>query len=212
MPSVLASCRPNIKTRFVRCACPDPDAEMMLRVKRDEPGAFAELTRRFGSRIFAQLYRMIPDRQEAEDLTQDVFLRLYRARERYEPRARFATWLYHITQNVARNALRSRRRRPCARLNRMPGGDRDAFGDGILFDRGDAPSEPLERAELAGRVRAAVSELGERQRTALELHQFQDRTYAEVAEEMDMSPEAAKSLLYRARNQLRAHLGALVEA
>jgi RNA polymerase sigma-70 factor (ECF subfamily) len=190
----------------------DPEVGLMLRVRQGDSKAFAELMDRYWMRVFGRFCRRLGDRQEAEDLTQDVFLRLYRARERYEPRARFATWLYHITQNVARNALRSRRRRPCARLDRMAGTDGEVFADGLLFDRGDAPSEPLERAELAGRVRAAVSELGERQRTALELHQFQDRTYAEVAEEMDMSPEAAKSLLYRARNQLRAHLGALVEA
>jgi RNA polymerase sigma-70 factor (ECF subfamily) len=194
----------------------DPEVGLMLRVREGDTAAFAELVDRYWMRVFGRFCRRLGDRQEAEDLTQDVFLRLYRARERYEPRARFATWLFHITQNVARNALRSRRRRPCTRLTSTavgPGGpiDQDAFVEGLLFDRGGAPSEPLERAELAGKVRSAVSELGERQRTAVELHQFQDRTYAEVAAEMDMSPEAAKSLLYRARNQLRVNLGALME-
>jgi RNA polymerase sigma-70 factor (ECF subfamily) len=73
-------------------------------------------------------------------------------------------------------------------------------------DTGEGPSSPLEREEVADVVRAAVSVLGERQRTALELHQFHDRTYAEVAAELDMTPKAAKSLLYRARNQLRVAL------
>jgi RNA polymerase sigma-70 factor (ECF subfamily) len=189
----------------------DPEVGLMLRVRQGDADAFAQLVDRYWMRVFGRFCRRLGDRQEAEDLTQDVFLRLYRARERYEPRARFATWLYHITQNVARNALRSRRRRPCTRLDRLAGAEKDAFVEGLLFDRGDTPSEPLERAELAGKVRSAVSELGERQRTALELHQFQDRTYAEVAAEMDMSPEAAKSLLYRARNQLRVNLGPLME-
>ena len=71
---------------------------------------------------------------------------------------------------------------------------------------GEEPSRPVERAEVAVVVRAAVSNLGGRQRTAVELHQFEDRTYTEVAARMDMSPEAAKSLLYRARNQLRETL------
>ena len=86
MPSVLARRPPKTKPAYQRCPSADPDAELMLRVQRDEPGAFAELAQRFGGRIFAQLYRMIPDRQEAEDLSQDVFLRLYRSRRRYQPR------------------------------------------------------------------------------------------------------------------------------
>src|SRR5438132_883344 len=88
----------------------DADVELMLRVQRDEPGAFAELIERFRTRIFGRLYRILLDRQEAEDMTQEVFLRVYRIRRRYRPTARLATWLYHITQNVACNALRRRRR------------------------------------------------------------------------------------------------------
>src|SRR5215475_5071840 len=84
----------------------------MLRVRRDEPEAFAELVQCHWSRVFGRLFRWLQDRHQAEDLTQEVFLRLFRSRKRYQPRAKFTTWLYHITQNVARNALRSRRRRP----------------------------------------------------------------------------------------------------
>jgi RNA polymerase sigma-70 factor (ECF subfamily) len=76
----------------------------------------------------------------------------------------------------------------------------------MVSDQGESPSWPLERTELACAVRAAVAELATRQRAAVELHQFEDRTYAEVAAELDMTPKAAKSLLYRARNQLRDRL------
>src|SRR5438045_7043454 len=103
--SACALTRPSKKT-FLQ----DPDVVLMLRVKRDEPGAFAELVAQHGPRIFARFFRSFQNRQEAEDLTQDVLLRLYRSRKRYEPRARFSTWLFHITQNVARNAFRQRRR------------------------------------------------------------------------------------------------------
>ena len=89
--------------------------------------------------------------------------------------------------------------------------DFDLPVEALLPDRGECPSRPLERAEIAGVVRAAVSDLAGRQRTALELHQFKDLSYAEVAAEMDMSPKAAKSLLYRARNQLRANLTAFMD-
>ena len=136
-----------------------------------------------------------------------MFLRLYRARKRYQPRAKFATWLFHISKNVARNALRSRRRRPCVRLEALYGmAGQESPAERLLVDGSDSPSRPLERSELACLVRAAVSGLVGRQRTALELHQFHDRTYAQVAAELDMTPKAAKSLLYRARNQLRETL------
>jgi len=184
----------------------DPDVALMLRVQGDDAAAFAELLERYGARIFGHFFRVLGDRQDAEDLTQEVFLRIYRARKRYQPRARFGTWLFHITQNVARNAIRSRRRHPCVHLEVLSGREEGHLLESLLFDRGEEPSRPLERAEVSKVVRNAVSGLAGRQRTAVELHQFEDRTYNEVAARMDMSPEAAKSLLYRARNQLRDSL------
>jgi RNA polymerase sigma-70 factor (ECF subfamily) len=189
----------------------DPEVELMLRVKKGDTAAFAELVRRYRLPIFGRFVRWLGDRAEAEDLTQDVFLRIFRYRDRYQPRAKFATWLFHITRNVARNALRSRKRRPCVRLETLTAADEPSAGEWLLFDHGDSPSRPLERAELAVKVRSAVSGLAERQRAALELHQFEDRTYTEVAAALAMSPKAAKSLLYRARNQLRECLGAFVK-
>src|SRR5580704_7044484 len=127
----------------------DPEVGLMLQVQRDEAGAFAELVERYWTRVFGRLYRQLGDRQEAEDLAQDVFLRLYRARHRYQPRAKFGTWLFHIAQNVARNALRSRRRHPCVPLGRLGDpGDDDRAVDGLLLDRGESPSRPMERAEI----------------------------------------------------------------
>ena len=96
-----------------------PEVRLMLAVQREEPGAFEKLVQRYWPRIFGHFFRRLGDRQEAEDLAQDVFLRLYRHRKRYQPRAKFATWLYHISRNVARNALRSRRRHPCLRVGSL---------------------------------------------------------------------------------------------
>jgi len=180
----------------------DPDVRLMLRVAAGDDEAFGQLQARYAPRVFGYFCRQLRDRAEAEDLTQEVFLRLYRSRERYQPRARFATWIFHITQNVARNALRTRRRHPCVHLDPEAPASRSLL-ESQLHDRAETPSGPLERDELASMVRAAVAELASRQRAALELHQFHDRTYAEVAAELDMTPKAAKSLLYRARNQLR---------
>ena len=189
----------------------DADVALMLRVQRDEPGAFAELVRRYWMRVFGRFYRQLGDRQEAEDLAQDVFLRMYGARKRYRPTAKFATWLFHISQNVARNAIRSRRRHPHLRIDLVHTATEEHAVEPFLRSRYEPPSWPMERAELAGLVRAAGSSLGRRQRAALELHQFHDRTYSQIAAEMDMTPKAAKSLLYRARLRLRAHLTKLLD-
>lgn len=186
----------------------DPEVRLMLRVRDGDGTAFAELEARYRDRVLGWFCRRLGDRSEAEDLTQDVFLRLYRARASYQPRARFATWVFHITRNVARNALRSRRRRPWVRLDAAA--PEPGLLEALLPVRGDSPSRPMERDELAGVVRAAVAGLAGRQRAAVELHQFKELTYTEVAAELDMTPKAAKSLLYRARNQLRAVLEAFV--
>jgi RNA polymerase sigma-70 factor (ECF subfamily) len=190
----------------------DPDVGLMLRVQDDEAEAFAELVERYRSRIFGHFVRRLGDRQDAEDLTQEVFLRLYRHRKRYRPRAKFTTWLFHIIHNLACNALRSRQYRSSLPWNRLPLEQQERSRDDAATVSEGSPSRPLERAELAGVVREAVGELAGRQRAAVELHQFHDRTYAEVAAELNMTPKAAKSLLYRARIQLRSSLASFVEA
>lgn len=176
----------------------DTSTALMERVRRDQPGAFGDLVREFGPRILARYIRVFHDRQMAEDLTQDVFLRVYRARKRYRPRARFTTWLFHITQNVARNALRGLRRR-----NRLQLGLEEEGLPAAYLAAPEPTEDPLERKELARMVRSAISGLGRRQRTALEMQQFQNRSYAEIAAALDLTPKATKSLLYRARLQLK---------
>src|SRR5215470_11017423 len=96
----------------------DPDVVRMMRVRGDA-AAFAELVQRYWQPVVGRFCRQLGDRQEAEDLAQEVFLRLYRARGRYTPRAKFSTWLFHVARNVARNAVRTRRRHPCRPLSRL---------------------------------------------------------------------------------------------
>lgn len=181
----------------------EPDVRLMMRVRRDDPGAFRELLALYWPRVFGSFFRQLGDRQEAEDLAQDVFLRLYRNRRRYQPRASFATWLYHIARNVARNAVRGRRRRPAVPLSQLAApSNADPVEERLPAHRHEAPFVPMERDEMTRTVRSAMGLLARRQRAALEL-QFQDRSYTEIAAELDMTPKAAKSLLYRARLQLR---------
>jgi len=184
----------------------DPDAARMMRTRRGDVVAFAELVDHYWPAVVGWFVRQLGDRQEAEDLAQEVFLRLYRARHRYQPRAKFSTWLFHVAGNVARNAARSRRRRPCRPLGRLCGPQPDdAFSQTYLPDRGGDPARPLERAELAGQVRGALAGLAGRQRLALEL-KCEDRSYEEIARRLALSTEATKSLLYRARQQLKEML------
>jgi RNA polymerase sigma-70 factor (ECF subfamily) len=188
---------------------PDPDAVRMNRVRRGDAVAFAELVERYWGPVVGRFIRQLGDQQEAEDMAQEVFLRLYRARRRYRVRAKFSTWLFHVASNVARNAVRSRRRRPCRPLSRLCGPQPDdAFSQRYLPDPGDGPTRPLERAELAGQVRGALAALAGRQRLALEL-QCEDRSYREIAGLLALTPEATKSLLYRARQQLKEMLEAI---
>jgi RNA polymerase sigma-70 factor (ECF subfamily) len=184
----------------MRTAVADPEIQLMLRVQRDEPGAFAVLVTAYWDRVFGKFVRQVGDRQEAEDLAQDVFLRLYRSRKRYRPRAKLATWVFFIARNVGRNALRRRRRKKLTPIGLAFDGD-DLPGFAPLTDDA-APAAPVERAELARVVRGAVAGLNRRQRRAVEL-QFEDQSYAEIASALALSTKATKSLLYRARNELR---------
>jgi RNA polymerase sigma-70 factor (ECF subfamily) len=189
--------------------CPaDGDAGLMDRVRADEPGAFAELVGRFRPAVFGHFLRQLGDHQEAEDLTQNVFLRLYRARRRWRPSARVSTWVYHVARNVLRNAFRSRRRRPAHLLSQLPGPD--AESPAWLADEGDAPSRAVELAELGEVVRSAIGTLDGRQRAAVEMR-VRDQSYGEIADALALTPQAAKSLLYRARTQLRESLRAYVD-
>jgi RNA polymerase sigma-70 factor, ECF subfamily len=183
----------------------DPDVRLMMRVREGDNDAFEELARRYGRRVLGFFRREQFERGAAEDQTQEVFLRLHRYRHRYKAQARFATWIFFIARNVARNARRTQRRHPSVQLNPAAEEQR-SLSEAHLSGHWDAPSGSLERDELATAVRAAVAVLGDRKRTALELHQFQERTYAEVAEVLQMTAKAAKSLLYRARLELRTVL------
>lgn len=180
----------------------DPEIDLMLRVQRDEPGAFADLVAAFQTRVFARLCRCLSDRHQAEDLTQEVFLRLFRVRKRYQPRARLATWIFHIAHNVARNAVRSIRRHAWLRYVALE------QTEALCPDRFGAPGDrpPCERLEAAARVRAGLERLLDRQRRALELQHFDGYSYPDIARTLDMSPKATKSLLYRARIELREQL------
>jgi RNA polymerase sigma-70 factor (ECF subfamily) len=141
----------------------------------------------------------------AEDLAQDVFLRVYRARKSYEPGSKFSTWLFTIANNVASNALRSLSRRHEVNLSPPAPGETGGFPleSAALAASGMMPSRQLDKAELRQIVQTAIDALNERQRMAVLLCKFEHLSYAEIGEIMDLSPQAVKSLLSRARANLR---------
>src|SRR5947209_20477587 len=147
----------------------------MLQVRNDEPGAFEELVERYQHRLVAVMNHLVGNAEEAEDLAQEVFLRVYRARKKYRPRSKFSTWLFTIANNLALNSLRSRQRKPVVPLNLRdsgPLGPRPA--EQLVVDSGHQPVQHMQQQELAGIVARALDELNERQRIAVVLNKFED--------------------------------------
>ena len=182
----------------------DPDIRLMLRVRADDRAAFAELVEKYQHRLVGIMHHIVGKADEAEDLAQEVFLRVYRTRHRYTPKAKFATWLFTIANNLALNVLRDRKRRPTQSLD--PGDSSSPAGFRAVpmpADRGEAPTHHLQQVELEAVIRAALEDLNDRQRLAVVLNKFEDMNYAEIAEVMDLSVKAVKSLLSRARGKLR---------
>jgi RNA polymerase sigma-70 factor (ECF subfamily) len=191
----------------------DPDVRLMLQFRNGNGAAFEELVLRYQSRLLTILEHLVGNRELAEDLTQDVFLRVYKARLRYEPGAKFSTWLFTIANNVASNANRSRSRR---REVGVPGGNGSDTSP-LQLDQlakaasGFMPTRALDKAEQAEMVRQAVASLGERQRMALLLAKFEGMSYQDIADTMGLSVQAIKSLLSRARVNLKEILTPYVE-
>jgi len=193
----------------------DPDVRLMLLVRDGNAAAFEELVRRYQNRVLAVLRHLIPNRQNAEDLTQDVFLRVYRARENYVPNAKFSTWLFTITHNVAKNAVRQlSRRRECQSDSQNVRGRSAGFrlDELATAESGLQPARQLDRLEMGEVVRLALESLPERQRMALLLAKFEEMSYQEIADTMELTIQAVKSLLSRARGNLRDALQPYVEA
>lgn len=184
----------------------DPDIRLMLLVRDDDAAAFGELVERFQHRLIAVLHHIVGSSDEAEDLAQEVFLRVYRTRKSYTPKARFSTWLFTIANNLALNALRDRHRRPVVSLETLESGVAGARTAEAATARDEAPAHNLQQQELAEVIRRALDELNERQRVAIVLNKFEDMNYAEIADVMELTTKGVKSLLSRARAKLRESL------
>jgi RNA polymerase sigma-70 factor (ECF subfamily) len=177
----------------------DEDVQLMLAFRQGDDAAFDTLFRRWAGPLLRYLQRMLRDPATAEDLVQEAFLRVHRARDRYQPDARFSTWLYRIATNLALNELR----RP---VRRDPHDSMDADGASPLPDAGPGADRVADARRQVAALEHALGELPDRQRAALLLSAAEGRSYAEVAEMLDVTESAVKALVHRARSQLASRL------
>ncbi len=186
------------------------DAELMLRVKDGDEESFANLLSKHRDPVINYLYRMVQNAAVAEELAQDVFLRVYRARKTYEPKAKFTTWLYRIATRVALNSLRDGRVARASVPLDSPSGEpiRELLAAG--------PTVPTVEDRLVADVRAreirsTILALPEKQRAAVILHKYQELDYRAIAASLECSESAVKSLLFRAYETLRGRLAHLAQ-
>ncbi len=185
----------------------------MLDVKAGDERSFELLLQRYRTPLVNFLYRMVRAREEAEDLAQEVFLRVYRARKDYVPSAKFTTWLFRIATNLALNSVRDNR------YQRME----VSLDAPVTVDAEDGDEKPLDIAEKHPNIeqylveesrkkmiRHAIDKLPEKQRAAVLLHKYQELDYGDIAKILECSESALKSLLFRAYETLRVELAPLV--
>jgi len=185
----------------------ETDLDLMLRVRDGDAASFEVLLRRYRLPLVSYFRRMVRDQALAEDLAQEAFLRVYKSRERYQPEAKFTTWLYRIATNLALNAIRDRR-------DEVSGSaDDDGEGSGVLerfIDPCPTVEQRLVQRDRERLIRQSVESLPENQRAAVILHKYQEVDYRQIAGILSVSESAVKSLLFRAYETLRLRLEPLL--
>jgi RNA polymerase sigma-70 factor (ECF subfamily) len=182
------------------------DAEIMLRAKAGDESAFAYLVQKYRRPMVSFMYRMSHNAAAAEDLAQEVFLRVYRSRTSYEASAKFTTWLYRIATNLAVNHARDTRHE---RPENMASLDEPDEETGTTMDVADSSltvEQQILRRERMEAIRKKVQALPERQRMAVIMHKYQQMDYRQIGEVLKLSESATKSLLFRAYESLREQL------
>lgn len=193
------------------------DVQLMLDVKSGDDSSFELLLRKYRTPLVNFLYRMVRDIAAAEDLAQEVFLRVYRARGQYMPTAKFTTWMFRIATNLALNALRDGRYRQMEVSIDHSSASYSSDGESELPaleipDRQANIEMELIRRDRADLIRHAVESLPEKQRVAVLLHKYQEMDYDAIAAVLGCSESALKSLLFRAYEALRVQLAPLADA
>jgi RNA polymerase sigma-70 factor, ECF subfamily len=184
----------------------DPDAALMLRVKRGDLQAFEELVQKYKQPIVNLMFRMLHDMEEAEDLAQNVFIRVFQSASRYEVAAKFSTWVFTIARNLCLNEIRRRGRHPAQSLESTQSEDEDQAPRQYADMRTFSPPQAFLQKELEQRVQQALEDLPEKQRLALAMCQEEELSYEEIAQVLGCSVSATKSLIHRGRETLKERL------
>jgi RNA polymerase sigma-70 factor (ECF subfamily) len=186
----------------------DPEVQLMLRAKEGDDEAFSKLVSAYQDRLVNIFFHLIQSQDVAEDLAQDVFLRIYRARRGYVPTARFSTWLFRIANNLASNSRRDKGRRKEVTVAGSESGPLGPRPQEQLAQEKSAlmPARQLDKREMQVVVQKALESLNDRQRLAVLLHKYEDMSYEDISDAMEMTTTAVKSLLSRARDNLRTAL------
>jgi len=187
------------------------DVQLMLEVKAGDEQSFELLLRKYRTPLVNFLYRMVRDTAVAEDLAQEVFLRVYRAREQYAPSAKFTTWMFRIATNLALNSVRDNRHRQMEiSMDQSVDTGEDELPALEVPDRRPSVEQKLVARSRSELIVKAIHRLPEKQRAAVLLHKYQELDYDEIARVLECSESALKSLLFRAYESLRVELAPLV--
>jgi len=181
----------------------DLDAELMIRVKEGDGASFGVLLDKHRSPVVHFLYRMVQNHAVAEELAQEVFLRVYRSRETYEPTAKFTTWLFRIATHLALNSIRDGKNE---RLQERLDDDTGDMPVRQVSDRGPSVEQSMVYRAKLDEIRRAIAGLPEKQRAAVLMHKYEEMEYSQIAKVLSCSESAVKSLLFRAYETLRARL------
>jgi RNA polymerase sigma-70 factor, ECF subfamily len=184
----------------------DPDALLMLRVKGGDMEAFETLVEKYKHPIINVMFRMIRDLDEAEDLAQNVFLRVYQSADRYQASAKFSTWIFTIARHLCLNEIRRRSRHPEDSLESSQSDNGDQPAKQFQDTRTFSPPQAFLHGELERKIQEAIAELPEKQRLAISLCQEDELSYEEIAEVLECSISATKSLIHRGRETLKQKL------
>src|SRR5580658_2805589 len=189
------------------------DVQLMLGVRAGDETSFELLLQRYRIPLVNFLYRMVRDSAQAEDLAQEVFLRVYRARKDYAPSAKFTTWLFRIATNLALNSIRDGRHRQMdVSIDQTVDDGEQEQARLDVADKSPNVEHRLLELDRAIMIRRAVDALPDKQRAAVLLHKYQELDYEDIARALDCSESALKSLLFRAYETLRVQLAPLVVA
>jgi len=184
----------------------DPHVQLMLRFQKGDEDAFRQLFEKYKTPLLNFIYRYCQDKRIAEELSQEVFLRVYRTASTYQPDAKFSTWIYRIATNICLNEKRTRKYRYEVELIHRSGADKKRGFEVVDQKTFTSIDDKIAQEERLHSVRKAISELPEKQRLALVCNEYEQLSYKEIGEVLQCSEGAVKSIIHRAKTALKSNL------